>query len=150
MNKRQIIASLNKIANELDHIKLYTEANTLTQVMVKLADEFREDYNVEPDSRYAPERFKDEVQKMINRQDFSNVYPSDKKAALLALRGYLTANDKNTYLQSFEDEFMIGEELHPKDKLKINLMRFAGNFINEMKLQEMDYKYLDQAVREIM
>ena len=118
--------------------------------MVKLADEFREDYSEEPDSRYAPERFKDEVQKMINTPEFSNVYPSDKKTALMALRGYLTANDKNTYLQSYEDEFMIGEELHPKDKLKIDLMRFADNFFNEMKLQEMDYKYLDQAVREIM
>ena len=150
MNKRQIIASLNKIANELDLNKLYTEANTLTQVMVKLADEFREDYSEEPDSRYAPERFKDEVQKMINTPEFSNVYPSDKKTALMALRGYLTANDKNTYLQSYEDEFMIGEELHPKDKLKIDLMRFADSFFREMNLEEMDYKSLDQAVREIM
>lgn len=150
MNKRQIIASLNKIANELDLNKLYTEANTVTQVMVKLADEFREDYSVEPDSRYAPERFKDEVQKMMNAQDFSNVYPSDKKTALMALRGYLTASNKNEYLQSFEDEFMIGDELHPKDKLKIDLMRFADSFFREMNLEEMDYKYLDQAVREIM
>ena len=150
MNKRQIIASLNKIANELDINKLYKEANTITNVMIKIADEFRDTYEKEPDSRYAPERFKDEVQKIINAQDFSNVYPSDKKAALLALRGYLTANDKNTYLQSFEDEFMFGEELHPKDKLKIDLMRFADSFYREMNLEEMDYKYLDQAVRELM
>jgi hypothetical protein len=37
MNKKQIIASLNKIANELDAASLYKEANTLTQVMKRLA-----------------------------------------------------------------------------------------------------------------
>ena len=37
MNKRQIIASLNKIANELDAASLYKEANTLTQVMKRIA-----------------------------------------------------------------------------------------------------------------
>lgn len=37
MNKRQIIASLNKIANELDAASLYKEANTLTQVMKRVA-----------------------------------------------------------------------------------------------------------------
>ena len=35
MNKRQIIASLNKIANELDNAGLYTEANSITNVMKK-------------------------------------------------------------------------------------------------------------------
>lgn len=37
MNQKQIIASLNKIANELDATGLYTEANTVTKVMTKLA-----------------------------------------------------------------------------------------------------------------
>lgn len=37
MNKRQIIASLNKIANELDCTGLYREANSITNVMKKLA-----------------------------------------------------------------------------------------------------------------
>jgi hypothetical protein len=37
MNKRQIIASLNKIANELDNAGLYTEASSLTNVMKKIA-----------------------------------------------------------------------------------------------------------------
>jgi len=39
MNKRQIIASLNDIANELDNTGLYKEANTLTNVMKKIAEE---------------------------------------------------------------------------------------------------------------
>jgi len=37
MNKRQIVASLNKIANELDTNGLYVEANEVTKVMVKLS-----------------------------------------------------------------------------------------------------------------
>jgi hypothetical protein len=37
MNKRQIIASLNKIANELDTTGLHKEANSLTNVMKRLA-----------------------------------------------------------------------------------------------------------------
>ena len=37
MNKRQIVASLNKIANRLDTLGLYTEANDITQVLTKIA-----------------------------------------------------------------------------------------------------------------
>ena len=44
MNKRQIIASLNKIANELDNNGLYNEANKLTKVMSRLAYDDERDY----------------------------------------------------------------------------------------------------------
>jgi hypothetical protein len=37
MNRRQIIASLNKIANELDNSRLYAEATSVTSVMKRLA-----------------------------------------------------------------------------------------------------------------
>ncbi len=40
MNKRQIVASLNNIANTLDNSGLHKEANTITKVMVRVADEF--------------------------------------------------------------------------------------------------------------
>ena len=39
MNKKQIVASLNKIANELDAVSYYKEANVLTNVMKRLAEE---------------------------------------------------------------------------------------------------------------
>jgi hypothetical protein len=39
MNKRQILASLNKIANELDNSRLYKEATSVTSVMKKIAQE---------------------------------------------------------------------------------------------------------------
>jgi hypothetical protein len=37
MNKRQIVASLNNIANELDNNGLYQESNVITNVMNKIA-----------------------------------------------------------------------------------------------------------------
>jgi hypothetical protein len=43
MNKRQILASLNKIADQLDNNNLFKEANTITNVMIKVADEFNFD-----------------------------------------------------------------------------------------------------------
>jgi hypothetical protein len=45
MVKRQIVASLNKIANELDSVTLYKEANSITKVMQKLAQEDTGPYN---------------------------------------------------------------------------------------------------------
>jgi hypothetical protein len=43
MNKKQIVASLNKIANELDYNGLFSEASTVTKVMSRLAadDEYK-------------------------------------------------------------------------------------------------------------
>jgi len=55
MNKRQIIASLNKIANELDTAKLYTEANTVTKVMSKIAMDGNDEYGSMEDMGYCPE-----------------------------------------------------------------------------------------------
>lgn len=54
MNKRQIIASLNKIANELDSASLFVEANTVTKVMTKLAQapsDFEGDFTSKYDSK---------------------------------------------------------------------------------------------------
>jgi hypothetical protein len=47
MNKRQIVASLNKIANQLDNNGLYNEANTVTKVMSKIAMDENDEYNME-------------------------------------------------------------------------------------------------------
>ena len=56
MNKRTIIASLNKIANELDNNGLFNEANTVTKVMSKIAMDENDEYNMDEylpdDERY--------------------------------------------------------------------------------------------------
>ena len=41
MNKKTVIASLNQIANELDNTGLYSEASTVTEIMVKLSQSTR-------------------------------------------------------------------------------------------------------------
>jgi transcription initiation factor IIE alpha subunit len=52
MTRRQIVAALNKIANELDTNNLYQEANIVTRVMKRIAtdDEYnKDDYGICPD-----------------------------------------------------------------------------------------------------
>ena len=62
MNKRQIIASLNKIANELDNSGMYNDANKITNVMVKISQNWLEDkiQRVENFVRQYDPRTKDE------------------------------------------------------------------------------------------
>ena len=64
MNRRTIVASLNKIANELDNNGLYTEANTVTKVMSKIAMDENDEYNMDEylpdDERYFMDEDEDE------------------------------------------------------------------------------------------
>ena len=53
--RRQILASLHNICNELENNGLFTEASTLTKVMIKLADEF----DIEMDEKSSEEPTKD-------------------------------------------------------------------------------------------
>jgi Fe-S-cluster formation regulator IscX/YfhJ len=50
MNKRTVLASLNKIANELDNNGLYAEASAITKVMKKLAMNMHK-YQNDPEAR---------------------------------------------------------------------------------------------------
>ena len=45
MTRRQIVAALNKIANELDTNNLYQEANIVTRVMKRIAKDENDEYN---------------------------------------------------------------------------------------------------------
>ena len=47
MNKRTVMASLNKIANELDNNGLHNEADTVTKVMSRLAMDGNDEYNMD-------------------------------------------------------------------------------------------------------
>jgi hypothetical protein len=65
MNKRTVMASLNKIANELDNNGLHNEADTVTKVMSRLAYDFEgmgeeeingnDEYNIEDYMPYGDE-----------------------------------------------------------------------------------------------
>jgi len=66
MNKKQIVASLNKIANELDNSGLHAESSTVTKVMSRLA--FSPDFdpksykNRDLDYSYEPQLREDVMQ----------------------------------------------------------------------------------------
>jgi precorrin-6B methylase 1 len=62
MNKRTVMASLNKIANELDNNGLHNEADTVTKVMSRLAYDDERDYmNDKMDDMDLKEFIKDKI-----------------------------------------------------------------------------------------
>ena len=73
MNKRTVLASLNKIANELDNNGLYTEASAITKVMKKLAmddmPKYQNDNFAKEDYMYSDENDDDFIfdQELFNK-----------------------------------------------------------------------------------
>lgn len=86
MNKRTVMASLNKIANELDNNGLHNEADTVTKVMSRLAYDFEgmgeeeingnDEYNVEDYMPYGDEDddMDMEDEEMMDDEDFPVEY----------------------------------------------------------------------------
>ena len=70
MNRKTIVASLNKIANELDTNGLYTEANTVTKVMSKIAMDF--------DENYSNRGLTEGLDEISNMMDMHGNHPADK------------------------------------------------------------------------
>jgi len=68
MDKRTILASLNKIANELDSSGLYKEANIISNVMQKLAEE-----------KVKTEYSDDELKKALTEEGIKSAYEGYKK-----------------------------------------------------------------------
>ncbi len=69
MNKRQIIASLNEIANELDHNNLYKEAQLITNTMIKISNQWATMPRLS-DFDYDCIKFRDEMLEKISEKDF--------------------------------------------------------------------------------
>ncbi len=69
MNKRQIIASLSNIANELDISNLYLEANTVTNIMVKLAE----------DEKMKTKHSEEELQEAMSEQGIEKAFETYKE-----------------------------------------------------------------------
>ena len=67
MNKKQIFASLNKIANELDNTGLYQEANSITNVMKRIAEEESNDNGIEPARKSHLERMIEQFERTVKR-----------------------------------------------------------------------------------
>ena len=90
MNKRQIIASLNKIANELDFSGLHKEASSLTNVMKRIADDYTDD---DDDGMSNVQREADEIYSEFDirkNPNFETLNDDDKSAAYMANRHWLS------------------------------------------------------------
>ena len=140
MNKRQIIASLNNIANTLDSALLFVEANTITKVMTRLADGFdmgNEPYNVETtqpntQSEKHNEDFHKEVMRIINGDDYND---KEVNRATGTLMNYLSEPDsREEYRESIEDMYPLGRPQPKSQTLSINLMYMTDDYIRKNKL----------------
>jgi hypothetical protein len=107
MNRRTIIASLNKIANELDQNGLFQESSTLTNVMKKLAQEMMpEDAEAtfEPMTDVKDAKTEDRILTYVNRAMADH---NAKRDGWITLRTLVKNDpilniDKNTYFTSLK------------------------------------------------
>jgi len=72
MNKRQIVTALSNIANTLDNNRLYPEANILTNVMKRIAQEDLTPEDSKPEYDYTKERLYNTL------SDFGKEYVADR------------------------------------------------------------------------
>ena len=111
MNKRQIIASLNKIANELDSALLFVEANTITKVMTRLAEDEEGDWR---DSLLT-----DKQREFLKKQDSVNSFLENRDSTL--------TDDQLSVVQKSRDmEFIFKEFEKPARKI---LNKVGSKFI---------------------
>ena len=76
MNKRTIVASLNKIANELDKNGLFSESSTVTKVMSRLAEEESDNNEPEPERKSHLQRMIEQYERRVKRifEEIDNNY----------------------------------------------------------------------------
>jgi hypothetical protein len=113
MNKKIIVASLAKIANKLDSNKLYSKANEITEIMVKIAQEDpgQDDPELTPPN---PE-IQQEIQK-IEKNNLQKQTELDKKV-----------EDTN----SLDQLYILRDELINKPPFDKITMQYYINGINE-------------------
>jgi ABC-type xylose transport system substrate-binding protein len=98
MNKRQIIASLNNIANTLDNSGLFKEATSITKVMIKLAEEESNNNEPEPERKSHLQRMIEQYERRVKRI-FEEIHDSTKRS------------------KEFKNEFTYTmDDLDPKDR----------------------------------
>ena len=99
MNKRQIIASLNNIADVFDNIGLHKEASSLTSVMKRLAQED------ESPQKLSPMDLRNEDIKYINDDDLN------KKQFLMSMRK--SATEFAVFIVRTIEDLKLTDEVKP-------------------------------------
>lgn len=133
MNKRQIVASLNSIANELDNNGLYQEANSLTNIMNRLAQEIPSDF--ESTNTLEVKNEKDEnksrnIVRSISKMIYS-LLKDDERA-----RNDFSGGELQSFVLSILDVFLadgMGEAVKEINKsLKKYGIMIAGEELNRL------------------
>jgi uncharacterized protein involved in high-affinity Fe2+ transport len=131
--KRQIIAKINNIANQLDSSGFYVEANALTSVMKKLAVDRDFDDEGTYDEMFGPMN-DDDSDRTDGKIIVSNVesdVPRQKTTYTVSVfidgdheDTYKTHTDENGVIRLIED---VNQANELADKLKIDLSRIYPN-----------------------
>jgi hypothetical protein len=120
MNKRQILASLNNISNQLDNNGLYKEASSLTNVMKRIAEEDLAPEDPKPAYDYKEERLYKEVlsdfgKEYVADRNRENPITSSKEFDAAIYHAYQTSNPKRDqmFLNPFEQSQNVFTQLNP-------------------------------------
>ena len=155
MNKRQIIASLNNIANSLDNKGLYREANTITKLMIKLSSnpdymendemfydmetifnpfpEVREPgYNIQEGTpEYGKALFMEEIKPILG-----NYTPNQQQIIVTNVSNYIEFSEdrRQVAIQKLYDESQKNDEYFEIYDGIINLIQLAESFAEESQI----------------
>jgi hypothetical protein len=113
MNKKQIVASLNKIANLLDNTGLYKEANTVTEVMKRLAQE-----DETPEYDYTKDKLlystlSDFGKKYVAERDSENPITSYRELDAAVEHAFKNGKGNAMFLNAFEQSQNTFTQLNP-------------------------------------
>ena len=161
MNKKIIVASLSEIANELDNLGNYKEANTVTTVMSRIAQgiEFSDEERIEFDKRK-----KEEYEKFLAdeaaRKEREKIGPEYLDFLKGRLEGYITSarerfiikktRKKRNIFQKLVDKSMIDDAVDKfyelvATKSREDVERELKNFIRSNK-DKFDFDGIDDEI----
>ena len=154
MTRRQILASLNNIASELDNLSLFEEANNITNIMTKIASDGWDDLENTINVNVPAEIPTKDNQKLDNLKqeyitgvdniisEFKYEFPGHQKKDIVVikrhLKKYLKATDDEK-LRKYQETERYHEKSHPDFfGLLLELFNFSEYFKNKYGINYLD------------
>ena len=123
MNKRQVISSLNYIAEELDNNGLYVEAKSITNVMKKLA-------GLRVVTRMESSAGNGYVQQLFKAYDDARAFMGDSsKFPMYAENAMRTV--ENLKLQAANDDGLMGNDKNMVNATADNILKYLNMHLND-------------------
>jgi hypothetical protein len=146
MNKRQILASLNKIADQLDNNNLFKEATTLTNVMKRISEQFYSDPSNEDILRYLRNQLLGDAQ-TLNR-DPKKDYGRDEDNLITTMRisisywkdkfkgdpSFFDQEAEKYYQEALNSRILHNRDVNIKDERFFSPLVFGEYFYENMPL----------------